>query len=190
MTVVEEHVEYYDDGGEFLPLSVWATRGFNVDINTVPPQDKKMHPVLGETYRISILKSGHRGSRGGNKTDTLSGKPSSSGGQEPLLAIEDEDVSDASSSSSSSSSSSRKKSKKAKKAKKSKKQYKKEKKEKKEIKAKELKRKREVEENKASVSSTADVGNYCCSHSGLLSVSDRVAEYSRMVCDIVASIIQ
>ncbi len=24
MTAVEEHVEYYDDGGKFLPLSVWA----------------------------------------------------------------------------------------------------------------------------------------------------------------------
>ena len=52
MTVVEEHAEYYDDGGEFLPLSVWVARGFNVDINTVRPQDKKVHPVLGDTYRI------------------------------------------------------------------------------------------------------------------------------------------
>ncbi len=131
-------------------------RGFNLDINTVRPQDKKVHPVFGDTFRISILKSGHRGSKGANKTDTLYGKPStasSSGGPEPLLAIEDEDGSD--SSSNSSSSSSRRKSKKAKKAKKQ------SKKEKKEKKAKELKRKREVEENRASVSSTAYVGNYC-----------------------------
>ncbi len=159
MTVVEEHAEYYDDGGEFLPLSIWQARGFNLDITTMRPEDKKVHPVLGDTYKVSILKSGHRGSKGANKTDTLSGKPStasSSGGPDPLLAIEDEDGSDASSNSSVSSS--RKKSKKAKKAKKAKKQSKKEKKEKK---AKELKRKREVEENKASVSSTAYVGNYC-----------------------------
>jgi hypothetical protein len=162
MQVVQEHAEYDDDGGEFLPLSVWAQQGYNTAhlVDRCRPVDKKWHPVLGDTYRVSILKSGHRGSKGASKTDTLSAQPStaSSSGQ---LAIEDEDDSE-SSSTTSSASSSRKKSKKSKKTKKSKKVSKKQsKKEKKEKKAKELKRKREVEENKASVSSTAYVGNYC-----------------------------
>ena len=27
----EAHTEYYDDGGQFLPLAVWANQGYNVE---------------------------------------------------------------------------------------------------------------------------------------------------------------
>jgi hypothetical protein len=168
MKVEEEHTEYYDDGGEFLPLTVWATRGFDVTniAEKCRPQDKRSHPVLGDTYRIAILKSGHRGHKGGSKTDTLSAQStaaSSSGLAVPsLLAIGDRQAESGSSSSddSSDSSASKKKSKKSKKSKKAKKAKKDSKKEKKAKKATELKRKRDVEEAKASVSSTSCVGDY------------------------------
>ena len=113
MTVVEEHVEYYDDSGQFLPLSVWAAQGWGPEAIRLNCQ-----PVIGDQAASS---------------------------------------SD-SSSSSSGSSSSKKRSKKSKTSKKSKKESKKEKKGQKE---KELKRKRDAEEAKASVSPTACVGDYC-----------------------------
>jgi hypothetical protein len=177
MTAVEEHVEYYDDGGEFLPLSVWAARGWDPEAIRLNcrPADKRTHAVVGDTYRVSILKSGHRGHKGGSKTDEISAAgaassgASSSGAPPSMLAIGDQTAAsragaggDAgggsdSSSSSSDSSSSRKKSKKSKKSKKETKR--KEKKEKNHKKEQELKRKRDAEEAKASVSSTAYFGD-------------------------------
>ena len=169
MQAFEEHAEYYDDGGEWLPLSVWAARGFDVEAIALKsrPEDRKPHPIVGETFRVSILRSGHRGNKGATKLDIMSaasasspGASSSSAALPPphsMLAIGDQTAESDSSSSSSDSSSSRKRSKKSKKSKKAKKESKKEKKEKKE---KELKRKREVEEAEASVSSTAYVGDY------------------------------
>jgi hypothetical protein len=48
--------ETFAENGEFLPLGVWATRGFNAtDIETLTePGDKKVHPILGMTYRVRI----------------------------------------------------------------------------------------------------------------------------------------
>ena len=173
MQAFEEHAEYYDDGGEWLPLSVWATRGFDVEAIALKsrPEDRRSHPIVGDTFRVSILRSGHRGNKGAKKIDIMSaasasepGASSSSAALPPsssMLAIGDQPAESDSSSSSSDSSSSRKRSKKSKKSKKTKKESKKEsKKVKKEKKEKELKRKREVEEAKASVSSTAYVGDH------------------------------
>jgi hypothetical protein len=200
MQSIEEHGEYYDDAGEWLPLAVWGTRGFDMEAiqEKSRPQDRRSHAVLGEIFRVAILKSGHRGHKSASKTDTLKASleasssggppPVQSGGPSPVLAIGDKAAESSSSDeSSSSSSASRKRSKKSKRSKKeSKKESKKVKKEKKEKKDKELKRKREAEEAKASVSSTSSFGDPRV----LLSLSDRVAEYSRMVCDIVTSSIQ
>jgi hypothetical protein len=118
MTAVEEHVEYYDDGGEFLPLSVWLARGFDPEAIRLNcrPEDKRSHPVVGDTYRVSILKSGHRGHKGGSKTDEISAAgavssgASSSGAPARMLALRDNIATSSadSSSSSSDSSSSRK----------------------------------------------------------------------------------
>ena len=64
-----------EDGSisEFLPLSVWASRGFDVqNIETATPDDlKEEHPVLGMTYalRLHTKKDTHKQSAG--TTDTI-----------------------------------------------------------------------------------------------------------------------
>ncbi len=62
----EEHEEYYQDGEEFLPLSVWAKRGFDPDriFAKAAPNDIKEHSVLGLTYRVRIIASGKQGGEG------------------------------------------------------------------------------------------------------------------------------
>ena len=62
----EDHYENYDDSGEFLPLSVYATRGFNVqDIEANSREcDKRNDPVLGMCYRVRILRTGRGGVKG------------------------------------------------------------------------------------------------------------------------------
>jgi len=56
----------YYNGGEFLPLRVWETRGFDpVAIATSSdPSDVMEHKVLGTTYRVSIVSTGHRSETG------------------------------------------------------------------------------------------------------------------------------
>jgi len=60
----EEHSVYYDCGGSFLPLSVWQAKGYDTAAieQKSAREDKGMHPVLGTTYRVRILKTGSRGS--------------------------------------------------------------------------------------------------------------------------------
>ena len=52
----ELNQKYYMNGREFLPLAVWATRGF--DANQITERsaesDKRKHPVLGMTFRVKI----------------------------------------------------------------------------------------------------------------------------------------
>lgn len=47
-------VEEASSGGEYLPLSVYHQRGFPVDLIEARCLDKRQHPVLGLTYRVSI----------------------------------------------------------------------------------------------------------------------------------------
>jgi hypothetical protein len=131
--------EVYQEGAEYLPLSVWTARGFDADAiaKNAAPEDVKNHPVLGQVYRVQLISTTTRRSRqvvrqivGGRPDMQKRGRPGL-GGTAPL-AIEDGEVSPVSpargrgsSSSSSSSSSSRKKSKKHKKDKKGKKDKKK-----------------------------------------------------------------
>jgi hypothetical protein len=129
---VEQHQQYYEDGGQFLPLSVWERKGFPVaDIEAKSlPSDRRTHPVLGNTYRVAIMGSGQRGFKGTTSTQGLSkrskgpaGNPVAAAGRggpaaEAEPAASEESESD-SSTSDCSSSSSKKKSKK-KKSKKSK----------------------------------------------------------------------
>ena len=44
------------EGGDFLPLSVWETRGYDTDRikRLTPPEDRRDHPVLGETFRVVV----------------------------------------------------------------------------------------------------------------------------------------
>ena len=136
-TKTESHGKFYEEKGQFLPLSVWATRGFNVeDIETKSPQDdKKLHPVLGMTYRVALMSSGSRGWKGATSEGNLAkrSKKAASAPAEPELelaasdasAVESETADSSSSSSSSSSSKKKSKKKKGKKSKSSKKKSKK-----------------------------------------------------------------
>ena len=65
LEVLEQHGEQYEDGGEFLPLGVWAKRGFSAEDIALKshPSDRKLHPVCGPTYRVRILRTANVGSR-------------------------------------------------------------------------------------------------------------------------------
>ena len=54
----------YAYGGAFLPLNVWGTRGFDVELIAAktPACDKEMHAVLGLTYRVAIKSTSEGGS--------------------------------------------------------------------------------------------------------------------------------
>ena len=56
----------YYNGGEFLPLRVWETRGFDpvAIAASSDPSDVMEHKVLGTTYRVSIVSTGHRSETG------------------------------------------------------------------------------------------------------------------------------
>ena len=45
--------------GDFLPLSVWESRGFDVERikQLTPKEDRKDHPILGETFRVNLSTS-------------------------------------------------------------------------------------------------------------------------------------
>jgi len=62
----ESHNSYYQDGGEYLPLSVCSSRGFDADAIKLhsQPEDVKEHSVLGTCYRVSILSTGRAGQQG------------------------------------------------------------------------------------------------------------------------------
>jgi hypothetical protein len=111
MEATEEHGEYYDDGSEWLPLGVWAQRGFDPEAIKAGarPEGRRPHRLLGETFRVTLLKSGHRGHKTASKTDTMKASTiaalpstgaSSSGDGSGLLAIGDVDKDSESSSSS------------------------------------------------------------------------------------------
>jgi len=57
---------FYQEGGAYLPLSVWATKGFNIQdiVDGTADADIIEHPVLKTCYRVKILAKGTRGSDG------------------------------------------------------------------------------------------------------------------------------
>ena len=160
---VETQGRYFEEGGLFLPLNVWATKGFcAADIESKSlPIDVRVHPVLGTTYRVALVGSGQRNYRGSASTSTMN-KRSNIGrclGDDPAVeaaAVDaaadenaDESESAGSSSSYTSSSSSKKKSKKSKKSKSSKKKKNKSKKKDKKSKKSKEKEAARAKENKA-----------------------------------------
>lgn len=120
--MVDESAERYVDGGEFLPLSVWGSRGFDADRirDRTHRSDVREDEVLGTVYRVRILRTETTGKRATiRKSIAESDRAPEIGDGMP--GVEDDESSDSSSPSSSSSSRSRRKSKKDKKNKKSKK---------------------------------------------------------------------
>ena len=153
----EEEEEFYVNNGEYLPLGVWAARGFDTKAieEFTDEKDRRIHAVLGPVYRVKILSTGQRGCKGQRRSSNMTAlqpaaqaakKATGSLGDIAGLSVQEaasssEDESE--SSSSSSTSSPKRKSKKGKKGKKSKKDKKnkgkkgkKDKKEKKEKKGK------------------------------------------------------
>ena len=76
LTSFESHESYYDHGGEFQPLSVWATRGYDTAAIELysKPADKMQHPVFGETYRVQVVTCGNRGQKGTRRESTAKSK--------------------------------------------------------------------------------------------------------------------
>ena len=69
----ESHESFYENSGEFLPLSVWACRGFDPAVIQArsQPKDVQQHAVLGEVFRVKILQTGGRGTEGTRRLETL-----------------------------------------------------------------------------------------------------------------------
>jgi len=163
--------EFFEEGGKFLPLSVWQAQGFNTDHisqNSLPKNIKTCR-VLGLVYRLPILSVGTRGASGWSRSSgarasgsikkakaikdgaaEAAGGMNEDDGQEAAGDAASEDCSDSSSSSSDSSSSAGDGKKKKKKDKtKKKKEKKKKKKEHKKKKAEAKKAKEDKDRAKA-----------------------------------------
>ena len=74
--------DVWEEGGAFLPLSVWTAKGFDcIAIETkTPPSDRRPHPILGETYRVKIMTTLSRGIRG-NQAEPVLVRPGQAEGQ-------------------------------------------------------------------------------------------------------------
>jgi hypothetical protein len=95
--------QYQKDGGRFLPLSVYATQGFDIEaIRTKSAPENIMNdPVLGLVYRVRILDTGTDSATGTKRTTLLSQKvvpkakakagPIPIQGDVPVLALADGD---------------------------------------------------------------------------------------------------
>ena len=68
---VERSEQLYANMGQYLPLDVWKTQGFNPEMikaNT-KPEDIRTCSVLGLCYRVEIMSTGNRGSKGTVSSD-------------------------------------------------------------------------------------------------------------------------
>jgi len=135
LTTTETHEQVFSWGGDFCPLSVWATRGYNTDLiqQSCKPDDKMADDMFGTVYRVRVFSKRIEGRTGTKRESvaTASASGSDTVKQPRLAAIADgqpgpsaaaaaapsDDSSDSSSASSSSSDKKKKKSKKSKKSK-------------------------------------------------------------------------
>jgi hypothetical protein len=101
ITASEAHGEFYIDGGEWLPLSVWGKRGFDEDRikRLTLPIDVREDRVLGTTYRVKVLSTGNKGEKVVTRTSEcrrrssalpLPPTGSSSSSQPPLALLDTE----------------------------------------------------------------------------------------------------
>ena len=73
VTKREMHSEGYSDVGEWLPLSVWSSRGFDASIIMAKArqEDRKPCQMFGELFRVNVHTDVHRGERTVEKTDKM-----------------------------------------------------------------------------------------------------------------------
>ncbi|CAK0846524.1 unnamed protein product, partial [Prorocentrum cordatum] len=95
----EEHAEWHAEGGEFLPLSVWATRGFDMDTikDMSHPWDIRPDRMFTNTHRVPIYSAGTAGKKGKRREGV-----EERGGKRAKVAGAESDKSESSSDSSSS----------------------------------------------------------------------------------------
>ena len=64
--------QVFEEGGSFLPLTVWANKGYDTQAieSLTQASDKQVHPILGECYRVSIMKRIVRGIDGYKTNDS------------------------------------------------------------------------------------------------------------------------
>ena len=82
----EKKARFYMHNGEFLPLSVWANRGFDatrIELTT-KPTDTMEHPVLGKCYRVAIVATGSKGEIGWERQSAAN---ATNGDVQPALQI-------------------------------------------------------------------------------------------------------
>ena len=60
LTTVRTERHTASEGGEFLPLSVWKSKGYNTEAieRNTEPHNVQDHPVLGKVFRVVIKKVG------------------------------------------------------------------------------------------------------------------------------------
>lgn len=85
----EKRARFFLHNGEFLPLSVWGTRGFDTEriASSTPAADTVEHPVLGKCYRVEILSTGSKGELGWERDSSANATGVSSRGVQPTLQI-------------------------------------------------------------------------------------------------------
>ena len=99
LSATETREESFVDGGEFLPLNVWAVKGYDPDVikaKTVPA-DVREDLVVGTTYRLRVLRTNNRGLKTTVRSSTVKGNqvlhqsPGGSSGDAmvPRLALTD-----------------------------------------------------------------------------------------------------
>jgi len=68
--------EWFDEGGDYLPLSVWASRGWDIERieQNTKPEDVRETAQGGRTYRVKIQSGGTRGARGKIDTNEIMGQ--------------------------------------------------------------------------------------------------------------------
>ena len=72
----ETKEQFWENGGQFLPLSVWERQGFDPEKirEGSSKYDRQCHPVLGETFRVALMSCGDRGTSGERREQFLQKK--------------------------------------------------------------------------------------------------------------------
>jgi hypothetical protein len=102
MSAYSSEEQHFFDGGEFLPLSVWERRGFDIQRieSRTRPEDVKDDDVLGKVFRVRIISTGVQMRVGNERKSTIQRKGVATLALPPppnQLALEDGSVDDDSS---------------------------------------------------------------------------------------------
>jgi hypothetical protein len=90
----EIHEEWYENGGQFLPLSVWKHAGWDeelIRLNTAP-EDVVDTAQGGRCYRVRIRAAGTRGQRGQKQEEALTATGHMKGSKRLLEVLEKEEA--------------------------------------------------------------------------------------------------